>query len=94
KKSLSSVRATPKGKRDGRRQAKINQALLAETTRNPRAIAMPITQPDLTVQAYLGRATRVQNTLPFNATWNGDMAGQLTAAEVLEMAEEKPRKVR
>ncbi|MBS0424398.1 MAG: L,D-transpeptidase family protein [Proteobacteria bacterium] len=94
KKSLSSVRATPKGKRDGRRQAKINHALLAETTRNPRAIAMPITQPDLTVQAYLGRAARVQNTLPFNATWNGDMAGQLTAAEVLEMANEESNQVR
>jgi L,D-transpeptidase ErfK/SrfK len=94
KKALSSVRATPKGKRDGRRQAKINHALLAETTRNPRAIAIPITQPNLTVQAYVGRATRVQNTLPFNATWNGDMAGQLTAAEVLEMANEESNQVR
>lgn len=86
KKSLSAVRATPKAKREMRAQAKINQALLDEVIRNPRAIATPVTQPNLTLQAYLDRATRVQNILPFNATWEGDMDGQLTAAEVLKLA--------
>lgn len=94
KKSLTAVRATPKGKRDGRRQAKINQALLDETIRNPRATATPVTQPQLTLQAYLDRATRVQNTLPFNATWDGDMSRQLTANDVLEMANEESTRVR
>ncbi|SDX09003.1 L,D-transpeptidase ErfK/SrfK [Nitrosomonas oligotropha] len=94
KKSLTTVRATPKGKRDGRRQAKINQALLDETIRTPRATATPITQPQLTLQAYLDRATRVQNTLPFNATWDGDMSRQLSANDVLEMANEESTRVR
>ncbi|MDE2388176.1 MAG: L,D-transpeptidase family protein [Betaproteobacteria bacterium] len=94
KKSLTAVRATPKGKRDGRRQAKINQALLDETIRTPRAIATPVTQPQLALQAYLDRATLVQNTLPFNATWDGDMSRQLTANDVLEMANEESTRVR
>lgn len=86
KKSLSTVRTTPKAKREARAQAKINQALLDEVIRNPRAVATPVTQPDMTLQSYLDRATRVQNILPFNATWEGDMEGQLTAAEVLKLA--------
>ncbi|MBK6959296.1 MAG: L,D-transpeptidase family protein [Nitrosomonas sp.] len=86
KKSLSTVRTTPKAKREARAQAKINQALLDEVIRNPRAVATPVTQPDMTLQTYLDRATRVQNILPFNATWEGDMEGQLTAAEVLKLA--------
>jgi len=90
KKSLSSVRATPKAKLDARPKAKVNQALLNEVIRNSRAVAVPITQPDTTLQAHLDRATRVQNTLPFNATWDGDMSGQLTAGKILEMADKEP----
>ncbi len=86
KKTLSAVRATPKAKHEARAQAKINQILLDEVIRNPRAVATPVTQPNMTLQTYLDRATRVQNTLPFNATWEGDMGGQLTAAEVLKLA--------
>ncbi|MDO8334968.1 MAG: L,D-transpeptidase family protein [Nitrosomonas sp.] len=90
KKSLSSVRTTPKAKLDARPKAKVNQTLLNEVIRNSRAIAVPITQPDTTLQAHLDRATRVQNTLPFNATWDGDMSGQLTAGKILEMADKEP----
>lgn len=90
KKSLSSVRATPKAKLDARPKAKVNQALLNEVIRNSRAVAVPITQPDATLQAHLDRAMRVQNTLPFNATWDGDMSGQLTAGKILEMADKEP----
>lgn len=90
KKSLSSVRATPKAKLDARPKAKVNQTLLNEVIRNSRAVAVPITQPDTTLQAHLDRATRVQNTLPFNATWDGDMSGQLTAGKILEMADKEP----
>ncbi len=86
KKTLSAVRATPKAKHEARAQAKINQILLDEVIRNPRAVATPVTQPNMTLQTYLDRATRVQNILPFNATWEGDMEGQLTAAEVLKLA--------
>ncbi|MEI2658293.1 MAG: L,D-transpeptidase family protein [Nitrosomonas sp.] len=90
KKSLSSVRTTPKAKFDARPKAKVNQALLTEVIRNSRAVAVPITHPDMTLQAHLDRATRVQNTLPFNATWDGDMSGQLTAGKILEMADKEP----
>ncbi|MBK9664090.1 MAG: L,D-transpeptidase family protein [Nitrosomonas sp.] len=90
KKSLSSVRTTPKAKLDARPKAKVNQTLLNEVIRNSRAVAVPITQPDTTLQAHLDRATRVQNTLPFNATWDGDMSGQLTAGKILEMADKEP----
>lgn len=90
KKSLSSVRTTPKAKLDARPKAKVNQVLLNEVIRNSRAVAVPITQPDMTLQAHLDRATRVQNTLPFNATWDGDMSGQLTAGKILEMADKEP----
>lgn len=94
KKSLSTVRSTPKAKIDKRPQAKINQALFNDTIRNPRAIAIPITQPDITLQTYLDRATRVQNTLPFNATWDGDMSRQLTANDVLEMVDKESDQIR
>lgn len=88
------MRTTPKAKREARAQAKINQALLDEVIRNPRAVATPVTQPDMTLQTYLDRATRVQNILPFNATWEGDMEGQLTAAEVLKLANKESGQTR
>ena len=94
KKSLSTVRSTPKAKINKRPQAKINQALLNEAIRNPRAIAIPVTQSNITLQTYLDRATRVQNTLPFNATWDGDMSRQLTANDVLEMMDKESSQVR
>jgi L,D-transpeptidase ErfK/SrfK len=90
KKLLSEVRSTPKAKLDARPKAKINQALLNEVIRKPRALAIPITQPNITLSAYLARTTHVRNTLPLNATWNGDMSRQLTAAEVFGMAEKEP----
>ncbi len=94
KKSLRTVRTTAKAKRHTRPQAQINQALLAEALANPRAAAVPITQSEITLQAYLNHAKLVQNTLPFNATWDGNREGQLTASQVLEMASEEPRQIR
>jgi L,D-transpeptidase ErfK/SrfK len=94
KKSLRTVRTTAKAKRNARPQAQINQALLAEALANPRAAAVPITQSEITLQAYLNHAKLVQNTLPFNATWDGNREGQLTASQVLEMASEEPRQIR
>lgn len=94
KKSLSIARTTPKAKHDTRPQAKINQDMLSEAIRNPRAIAIPVTQPNTTLQTYLDRIARVQNTLPFNATWDGDMSRQLTASEVLEMVDKESGQVR
>lgn len=94
KKSLGTARSTPKAKLDARSQAKINQTLLNETIRNPRAIAVPVTQPDMALQIYLNRITHVQNTLPFNATWDGDTSKQLTANDVLEMVNQRSSQVR
>lgn len=90
KKSLRAVRATSREKHKAQPQARINQALLNEVIRNPRAIAIPVTQPHMTLQTYLDRTAPAQNTLPLNATWNGDMSGQLTASDVLEMADQEP----
>lgn len=91
KKSLATtLRSTPKAKLDARPQATINPILLEEVIQNPRALAVPITYQHLTLQAYLDHATRVQNTLPLNASWDGDMSKQLTVTEVLEMAENEP----
>lgn len=90
KKSLRIARLTPKAKLDLRSQARINQPLFEEVIRNSRAIAIPVTQSHMTLQSYLAHAPRVQNTLPFNATWDGDMTGHLTATEVLEMADNEP----
>lgn len=87
KNSLSAAHASSKAKLDLRPQVQINQALLNEVIQNPRTIATPVTQPELTLQAYIDFAKRVQNTLPFNATWDGNMDGQLTAAAVIEMAD-------
>ena len=94
KKSLSATRTTPKAKLGRRAHTSINSAALNEALRTPRAIAIPITQSNLTLQAYLERATHVQNTLPFNSTWDGDMSQQLTAADVLELGDKKPAHVR
>ncbi len=87
KNSLSAAHASSKAKLDLRPQVQINQALLNEVIQNPRTIATPVTQPELTLQAYIDFAKRVQNTLPFNATWDGNMDGHLTAAAVIEMAD-------
>lgn len=94
KKLLSDARSTPKAKLKTRAQAKINQALLNEAIKNPRTITVPITQPNMTLLTYLDHAAPVQNTLPLKATWNGNMSGQLTATEVLEIANKEPDKVR
>ncbi len=94
KKSLNTSQSTQKGKLGARAQAKVNHVLVNEALRNPRAIAIPITQRDMTLQAYLDRATHVQNTLPFNSTWDGNMNKQLTAAEVFDLADKEPGLVR
>jgi len=94
KKSLSTARAAPKAKLGTRAQVPINSHALNEALRMPRAIAIPITQPNLTLQTYLERATHVLNTLPFNSTWDGDMSKQLTTADVLELGDKKPAHVR
>lgn len=72
KKSLAAAFKSAQAKDDARPPFIINQALLNAMVSNPRAIAIPITQPDLTLQSYLAHAVRVENRLPLNATWVGD----------------------
>ena len=86
KTAINTALASPKAKLNAKSKGNLNSVLATEATKTPRAIAMPITQPELSLLSYLGRANRVQNVLPFNATWDGDMKGQLTAVEVKDMA--------
>lgn len=69
KKARSAALKSTKAKLDARPRSAINQAMLDAVTRNPRAIAVPISQADLTVSTYLARIVRVENRLPLNATW-------------------------
>jgi L,D-transpeptidase ErfK/SrfK len=68
----------------------VNEALVAEITQHPRAVAVPISAADLTLEQHLAAALRVENTLPLNATWDGDMSRQLTTDDVMKKAEAAP----
>ena len=92
--SMKATRAVLKAQINARPHLPVNEVLINEIIRNPRATAMPVTQMDMTVQAYLNRAMHVQNTLPFNATWAGEINQQLTAAEMQEMVDEESEQVR
>jgi L,D-transpeptidase ErfK/SrfK len=75
-----------KGRLSGHPGITVNRALLGEVVASPRALALPISSPDMTVTQYIANARRVENRLPLNATWDGDMSQQLTAADVMERA--------
>lgn len=83
--SLTTARASAKAKHGTRPRVEIQQAIIGEAIRTPSTIAIPVTQPGMTLRYYLERAKRVQNALPFNATWGGDMSRQMTASEVLKI---------
>lgn len=87
--ALSSARTAAKAKPGKRSHANIQQALISEAIRDPRAIAVPITQPDITIQRYLDRARHVQNTLPFNATWNGDSEHPAADSAALKLSRQE-----
>ncbi len=65
----------------------VNEALVTEITKKPRAVAVPISTANLTLEQYLAAARRVENELPSNATWDGDTGRQLTAADGMKQAE-------
>lgn len=50
----------------------VNRSLLDAMVQSPRAIAIPVSRSDLTLESYLARSARVENTLPLNATWVGE----------------------
>lgn len=79
---LQAARTVIKAQINARPHAGINTAVLDELIHHPRAIAIPVTQPDMTVPSYLEKAAKVQNVLPFNATWSGE------SSEKIEMADD------
>lgn len=81
------LKKSARGGRGVRARLVVDQALVAEITRKPRALAVPISSSDLTLVQYLAAAPRVENELPLNATWDGDTTRQFTAAEVMKKAE-------
>lgn len=74
------------GRSGARAKLVVNETLVADITQNPRAIAVPISTGELTLERYLASAPRVENTLPLNATWDGDMSRQTTAADLTKDA--------
>ncbi len=78
---ISHARKSVQGRHGKRAMVVVNQALVAEIMRKPRAIAIPISAGKLTLQQYLAAALRVENTLPQNATWNDEINRQLSTAE-------------
>lgn len=80
-KLVSRVLKSAQGRHGARASVVANKALVAEITRNPRAVAVPISTADLTLQRYLAEAQRVENASPSNATWVGDVGRQLTVAD-------------
>jgi L,D-transpeptidase ErfK/SrfK len=83
---LKAARNSKKAKLDARGQIVLNKDMVTELEKNPRALAVPISVDGLTLQQFLAAAPRVENQLPINATWDGDMSQQLTAAEVMQGA--------
>lgn len=79
--------ARKKPARGTRATADVNAALVAEITKKPRAVAVPISTANLTMEQYLAAAPRVANELPSNATWNGGATPQPTAADGMKQAE-------
>jgi L,D-transpeptidase ErfK/SrfK len=75
------------GRHGARANVVVDEALVAEITQNPRAVAVPISAANLTLEQYLAAALRVENKLPLNATRDGDMSRQLMAADVMKEAE-------
>jgi L,D-transpeptidase ErfK/SrfK len=83
---INGARKSTQGRQGVRAKVVVNKALVKEITKKPRAVAVPITLKNLTLRQYLAAAPRVKNKLPVNATWDGDMSRQLTAADVLKLA--------
>ncbi|MGE5319728.1 MAG: L,D-transpeptidase family protein [Hyphomicrobiaceae bacterium] len=81
------IKRSIQGKPGARANVFVNEALVAEITKNPRALAVPISSANLTLAQYLAAAQRVQNKLPLNATWDGGVSRQLTAAALMKNAE-------
>lgn len=95
---LASLRKAQKSSLDERPESVINKAVVAELTHDPRALVLPVSEKKgekkgemhvsegLSVQQQLANTPYVENRLPINATWDGNMSEQLTAAQVMESA--------
>ncbi|MDR4515577.1 L,D-transpeptidase family protein [Nitrosomonas sp.] len=81
---MKETRSALKAQINARPHQQLNEPLLNELILNPRSTAVPVTDTDILLQAYLGQAQHVQNTLPFNATWAGDFNENYTTAEIQE----------
>lgn len=80
------ARKAAQGRDGARANLVVNQALVDDITQHPRAIAVPISSGNLTLQQYLAAALRVENTLPLHATWDG-ATRQDPTADALKKAE-------
>lgn len=49
----------------------INKTLVDELIKNPNGVALPVSQPQMTLDQFVAAAPRVENRVPDNATWDG-----------------------
>ncbi|MBI3431121.1 MAG: L,D-transpeptidase family protein [Hydrogenophilales bacterium] len=84
---IDRVRKSMQGGQGAHAKVVVNEALAAEITHHPRAVAVPISTANLTLQQYLAAALRVENKLPLNSTWDGDTGRQVTAAHAMKGTE-------
>lgn len=54
-----------------RQELSVDPALVTALAEDPRGLALPVSNPALTVDQYLAQVRRVDNRLPVSATWDG-----------------------
>lgn len=83
---LANLMKAKKSKTAERTHAVVDRALVTDLSDNPRALTLPVSESGITQAGFIASSPLVQNRLPLNATWDGDMSQQLTAAEVMDSA--------
>ena len=70
-KSVAAKTAVPAANPPANKNIAIDTVLVDVMTKNPNGIAMPISQPQVTLEKLVAAAPRVENRVPDNATWDG-----------------------
>ena len=77
---LHMKKTSPRKKAGARDTLVINNTVLKEMTREPRALTMPVSVFGTSIEQLLAQAPRVKNRVPVNANWDG--VGDVTMAQM------------